>query len=152
MKAPVLFSTILFVFFAGCSSVPGPGGDDDGLSAASTVYGDKVINLNIPNRLSQLQIQQAILNAAIENRWLIVETGTVEEAGMVEMRRKTPFAETNFTFLFRPDLIEGFSNSFTLMSLASAPVDTHRRSGSTPSASPSARIWKSRWPGTERPE
>lgn len=114
MKAPAVFSTILFVFFAGCSSVPGPDGDRGGVTAASTVYGDKVINLNIPNRLSQLQIQQAILNAAVDDRWQVMGTGTADGAGMVEIRKKTPFAETNFTFLFRPDLIEGFSNSFTL--------------------------------------
>ncbi len=117
MKAPAVFSTILFVFFAGCSSVPGPdggGGDGGGLSAASTAYGDKVINLNIPNRLSHLQLQQAILNAAVDERWQVMGTGTADGAGMVEIRKKTPFAETTFTFLFRPDLIEGFSNSFTL--------------------------------------
>ncbi|MFP4352628.1 MAG: hypothetical protein ACLFRP_07095 [Puniceicoccaceae bacterium] len=114
MKAPAVFSTILFVFFAGCSSVPEPDRDGDDRFPASTPYGDKVIHLKIPPRLSQLEIEQAILNAAVDNRWQVMDTGTVDGAGMVEMRRKTTFAETTFTFLFRRDLIEGFSDSFSL--------------------------------------
>jgi len=115
MKVPAVFAIFLFVFLAGCSSTPKTPTADaaDLIHPASTVYGDKVIHLNLPNRLSMLQIQQAILNAGIQERWMTVDTGTEGESGMIQLRKKNLFSEANFTFLFQPIVIDGYSNSYS---------------------------------------
>jgi hypothetical protein len=116
MKIPAIFAIVLFTFLVGCSSTPKtppPEDASDLIHPASTVYGNKVIHLNIPNRLSMLQIQQAILNAALDERWITVDVGNEGESGLVQLRKSNVFAEANFTFLFQPVVVDGYSNSFT---------------------------------------
>jgi len=78
------------------------------------VYGPKVIHLEVPNRLTDLQMRQAIQNAAFENGWTVTESDFVDGEGMVSIYRKTVFAETTFTFLFGPGNFSGYSDSYTL--------------------------------------
>lgn len=77
-------------------------------------YGVQAFVLDVPNRLSDLQMRQAIQNAAISEGWQITENGTVDGKGMVTIFRKTVFAETSFTFLFGPGSFTAFSDSYTL--------------------------------------
>jgi len=118
MKLAARFSTVLLVFFAGCAS--SPKGPDQGAPKAFSdtplhaLYGAKVIHLEVPNRLSDLQMRQAIQNAAIEEGWQIVENGTVDGLGIVALYKKTVFAESTFTFLFGPGIFDGYSDSYTL--------------------------------------
>ena len=81
---------------------------------ASTAYGNKVIHLEVPNRLSDLQMRQAILNASYQNGWEVTQSGQTDDAVLVQTSRKTPFAESNFTFLAEPGLIEVYSNYYAL--------------------------------------
>lgn len=118
MKIPAIFAIFLFTFLAGCSTTPSPTATaedpSNSINPAATVYGDKVIHLNVPNRLSMLQIRQAILNAAYADRWELVDIGTDGDNGLIQIRKRTVFAESNFTFLFQPTVIDGYSNSYTV--------------------------------------
>ncbi|MGE9291230.1 MAG: hypothetical protein ACQKBT_09585 [Puniceicoccales bacterium] len=116
MKIPAIFAIFLFTFFVGCSTTPKPSPADlsDSIHPAATAYGNKVIHLNLPNRLSMLQIQQAILNAGYQEGWVAVHVGTDGESGLVQLRKKGVFNDSNFSFLFQPTVIDGYSNSYTV--------------------------------------
>ncbi|MEM0965548.1 MAG: hypothetical protein AAGJ81_05310 [Verrucomicrobiota bacterium] len=118
MKAPAFFSILLFAFLVGCSSTPTPPVDPSDLSnsihPAATPFGNKVIHLNVPDRLTMLQMRQAILNAAFEDRWVVLANGMEGESGVVQVHKKTVFADTVFTFLFQPTTIDGYSDSYSL--------------------------------------
>ncbi len=118
MKLAACFSTVLFGFFLGCSTTPVPPDPDTAPAGEASllhpVYGPKVIHMEVPNRLSDLQMRQAIQNAAFANGWRVVENGSVDGKGMVAIYKKTIFAETTFTFLFGPGEFDGYSDSYTL--------------------------------------
>jgi hypothetical protein len=61
-----------------------------------------------------VQMLQAILNAAYQTGWTTVDIGTDGESGMIQMTKKSVFAEANFTFLFQATTIDGYSNSYTI--------------------------------------
>jgi len=116
MKVSAFFAIFLFIFLAGCSSTPTPPPADptESIFPASTEYGNKVIHLNVPNRLSPLQVRQAIQNAAYEDGWITLANGEEGKSGLVQLQKKTLFADTVITFLFQPTVVDGFSDSYTI--------------------------------------
>ena len=118
MKVPAIFAIFLFIFLAGCSTTPTPSTNTKDTSnlihPAATIYGNKVIHLNVPDRLTRLQMQQAILNAALSEGWITVSTGQDGDSGVIQLSKKSIFSESNFTFLYQPTTIDGYSNSYTV--------------------------------------
>ncbi len=118
MKIPAIFSILLFTFLLGCATSPNSSprvtAGLNSLEPAATVYGDKVIHLNVPNRLSMLQMRQAILNAAYDEKWEVTDVGLRGESGFIQMQKKNVFAEAYFTFLFGPTVVNGYSNSYSV--------------------------------------
>lgn len=116
MKIPAIFAIFLFTFFAGCTTTPDAPpsvtNPADSIHPPVTEYGEKVIHLNLPNRLNLTQIQQAILNAGVSERWVMIGAGVDGDSGVVQLQKKSIFAEATFTFLFQPTAIDGYSASY----------------------------------------
>ena len=118
MKIPAIFAIFLFTFLAGCSTAPktatSPADTSNLIHPAATIYGNKVIHLNLPKRLSMLQIRQAIFNAAYQEGWEAIDAGTEGDSGMIQVKKTSVFAESIFTFLFQQTVIDGYSNSYSV--------------------------------------
>lgn len=116
MKSSLIVSLFFVLGLTGCSSfyAPKPALDDDLTGPRPEPYGEKVIILNVPPRLSLLQVRQSILNASLEKGWSILESGYVDENGIVKIRNKSLLYESIFTFVFDPTVVEGYSESYVL--------------------------------------
>jgi len=116
MKSSYFYFLTLLLLVSGCATFQGerPALDDALDGPRPEPYGEKVILLNVPPRLSVLQIRQSIMNAALRNNWSILESGFVDDNGFVVIRNRTSFYDSIFTLVFNPSLVEGFSESYVL--------------------------------------
>lgn len=116
MKSSIFTFLAILLLASGCATFQGerPALDDNLDGPRPEPYGEKVMLLNVPPRLSMLQVRQSIMNAALRNNWNIIESGFVDDNGFVVIRNRTSFYDSIFTFVFNPALVEGFSESYVL--------------------------------------
>lgn len=76
--------------------------------------GQRVLTLSVPTGLSPVQVQQAVVNAALERGWQVRSNRFEGEQGMIELFQGTVVFETTLQIVYVPGLIEGFADSFVL--------------------------------------
>lgn len=76
--------------------------------------GQRVLLLSVPVGLSPVQVQQAVVNAALERGWQVRSNRVEGEQGQIELFLGNVFFETTLQIVYAPGLIEGFAESFVL--------------------------------------